>query len=93
MRTSTTVPISEAVSKSINSPIGRVEWPTVKNGNCMLAAVLSNLRRCIPLGDGQEHSNIYFTTNGFCAARADVPIASGEVGKPLLSLLSGTGKS
>jgi hypothetical protein len=34
------MPISEAVSKSINSPIGRMEWPMVKNGNFMLAAVL-----------------------------------------------------
>ena len=36
------MPISKAVSKSINSPIGRVEWPMVKNGNVMPAALLSN---------------------------------------------------
>jgi hypothetical protein len=31
-------------SKSMNSPIGRVEWPMVKNGNAMSVTVLSNSR-------------------------------------------------
>jgi hypothetical protein len=33
---------SEAASKSMNSPIGRVEWPMVKNGIAMSATVPSN---------------------------------------------------
>jgi hypothetical protein len=50
VRTSTTRPISEAASKSMNSPIGYVEWPMVKNGNAMPATTASNSRPAVSRG-------------------------------------------
>src|SRR6185437_1320422 len=62
VRPSTTRLTWDAASKSMNSPIGRVEWPMVKNGIAMFATADSYLRSAVSRG---------VSTRWLCVRRRD----------------------